>query len=314
MNPDFSVVIPVFNEDESLQELIARINESFKRFDRTFEIIFIDDGSTDNSLELLKKYARDHKNIRVVSFRRNLGKSPALTVGFEHSRGDYILTMDADLQDDPANIETLFDRMEGGDYDLVSGWRKNRKDTTFKKTSSRFFNAIIIPFLFKLRLNDMNCGLKLYRSSLVKELRIYGGMHRFIPVLAHEMGFKVSEVPIIHHPRKYGYSKYKPTKILTDLPDLATMFFLTKYTRRPLHFFFRLGILLLVIGFAILLYLVILKLLGNAIGGRPILIFGVLFVLGGAQTIFTGLLADLIVSVNEKSIGSYLIKYKSPTA
>ncbi len=311
MNPKFSVVIPVFNEDESLQELIARIAESFKKFDQTYEIVFIDDGSTDTSLELLKKYSRDNKNIHVISFRKNLGKSPALTVGFEHSKGDYILTMDADLQDDPANIDRLFARMEKDNLDLVSGWRKDRRDTLFKKVSSKFFNSFIIPLLFKVKLHDMNCGLKLYRKSFAKELRIYGGMHRFIPVLASEMGFRASEEPIIHHARKYGYSKYKPTKILTDIPDLFTMFFLTKYTRRPLHFFFQLGAALLALGFGILIYLVILKLFGEAIGGRPILIFGVLFVLGGAQTIFTGLLADLLVNVNEKTVNNYLIKYRS---
>lgn len=312
MHLDFSVIIPVFNEDESLNELIARITASFKKLERSFEIIFIDDGSTDNSLELLKKYSRDNKNIHVISFRKNLGKSPALTVGFENAKGNYILTMDADLQDDPDNIGKLFTRLEKDDLDLVTGWRNERRDTPFKKLSSKFFNSFIIPLLFGIKLNDMNCGLKLYKKALAKELRIYGGMHRFIPVLASEMGFKVSEEPIIHHARKYGYSKYKPTKILTDIPDLFTMFFLTKYTRRPLHFFFLLGGFLLFVGMVILTYLVIIKLMGEAIGGRPILIFGVLFVLGGAQTIFTGLLADLLVNINEKSLNNYLIKYKSP--
>jgi glycosyltransferase involved in cell wall biosynthesis len=311
MNPEFSIIIPLLNEAESIAELIARITDSFKRFGKSFEIIFIDDGSTDGSLELLKKYSRDHKNIHVISFRKNLGKSPALTVGFEHAKGDYILTMDADLQDDPVNIETLFQKMEEKDLDLVSGWRKDRRDTFFKRTSSRLFNAFIIPLLFGLHFHDMNCGLKLYRKVLAKELRIYGGMHRFIPVLASEMGFKVSETPIVHHSRKYGHSKYKPSKILTDIPDLFTMFFLTKYTRRPLHFFFQLGMISLLVGMAILGYLVIIKLMGEAIGGRPLLIFGVLFVLGGAQTIFTGLLADLIVNANERTLNNYRIKYRS---
>ena len=312
MSPEFSIVIPVFNEEESLQELISRIADAFKKFGHSYEIVFVDDGSTDTSLELLKKYSRDHKNIHVISFRKNLGKSPALTVGFQHAKGDYVLTMDADLQDDPENISTLYEKLESGNFDLVSGWRKNRRDSFVKKISSKLFNNIIIPILFNVRLHDMNCGLKLYRKQFSKELRIYGGMHRFIPVLAKEMGFKATEEPIIHHPRKYGVSKYKPTKILTDVPDIATMFFLTKYTRRPLHFFFQLGALLLVVGGAILFYLVFIKLfLGQSIGGRPLLIFGVLFVIGGAQTIFTGLLADLIVNVNEKNMNDYLIKYKS---
>lgn len=312
MNPEFSVVIPVCNEEESLQELVSRISESFKEFKKTYEIVFVDDGSTDTSLEILKKFSRDNKNIHVISFRKNLGKSPALTVGFELAKGEYVVTMDADLQDDPSNIPAMFEEMKKKDADLVSGWRKERKDSPLKVASSKLFNKIIIPFLFKVHFNDMNCGLKLYKKSLAKELRIYGGMHRFIPVLAFEMGFKAVETPIVHHSRKYGYSKYKPTKILTDIPDIFTMFFLTKYTRRPLHFFFQLGAVLLSIGFLILLYLVLVKVFfGEAIGGRPLLIFGVLFAIGGAQTIFTGLLADLIVNVNEKSVNNYLIKYKS---
>lgn len=312
MKTDFSVVIPVFNEEESINELISRIDEEFKSLKKSYEIVFIDDGSTDKSLELLKKHARDNKNIHVISFRKNLGKSPALTVGFEHANGEYIVTMDADLQDDPVNLPKMFDMMKEKDLDLVSGWRKDRRDSILKILSSKLFNKVIIPFLFGVHFNDMNCGLKLYKKSLAKELRIYGGMHRFIPVLASEMGYTAGELPIVHHARKYGYSKYKPTKILTDIPDIFTMFFLTKYTRRPLHFFFQLGAILLFLGFAILFYLVGIKLLFNeAIGGRPLLIFGVLFVIGGAQTIFTGLLADLIVNVNEKKVNNYIIKYKS---
>lgn len=311
MNPEFSIVIPVLNEEESLQELLSRVATTFKDFKKTYEVIFVDDGSTDKTLEILKKFSRDSKNIHVISFRKNLGKSPALNVGFEHAKGEYIITMDADLQDDPSNIPAMFEKMQEDNLDLVSGWRKQRRDSMTKVISSKLFNKVIIPFLFGVNFNDMNCGLKLYRKSLAKELKIYGGMHRFIPVLATEMGFAAGEMPIVHHARKYGYSKYKPTKILTDIPDIFTMFFLTKYTKRPLHFFFQLGALFLFLGFLMLFYLVFIKLFfGEAIGGRPLLIFGVLFVIGGAQTIFTGLLADLIVNVNQNS-SSYLIKYKS---
>lgn len=311
MNPEFSVVIPIYNEEESLQELIARITESFRKFGKKYEIIFIDDGSTDTTLDLLKKYSRDNKNVRVFSFRRNLGKSPALTLGFQMAKGKFILTMDADLQDDPENIGTLFKTMNKGGFDLVSGWRKNRRDTFLKIISSRFFNNFIIPIMFGLKLHDLNCGLKLYKKELSDDLALYGGMHRFVPVLAHEKGFKVAEVPIVHHSRKYGYSKYKPTKIFTDIPDLITMYFLTKYTRRPLHFFSKLGGILLLIGTVILVYLVIIKLMGNSIGSRPLLTFGVLFEIAGLQTIFTGLLADLIVNMNKEDKVNFPIKYSS---
>lgn len=227
-----------------------------------------------------------------------MGKSIALTTGFEKAKGEFIITMDADLQDDPANISKLIVRQKEGDYDLVTGWRKNRKDSILKVINSKFFNNLIIPLMFGRNFKDMNTGLKLFKKDLAKEIKIYGGMHRFIPILAVEMGFTVNEVPTQHNPRKYGHSKYKSTKIFTDIPDLITMFFLLKYTRKPMHFFSILGGVLLFAGGLILTYLVILKLFGEAIGGRPILIFGVLFVIAGLQTIFTGLLADLMVNLH----------------
>ncbi len=311
MKPEFSVVIPAYNEEESLKELIGSIENSFKKIRSSFEIIFIDDGSTDTTLDVLKHFAKEKSNIRIYSFRKNMGKSPALTLGFQKAQGKYVLTMDADLQDDPQNVEKMFGVMKDGGFDLVSGWRKDRRDSLFKIISSKIFNNLVIPKLFGLKLHDLNCGLKLYKKEVIENLTIYGGMHRFIPVLAHQNGFKVTETPIIHHTRKYGYSKYKPTKILTDIPDLVTMYFLTKYNNRPLHFFTKIGIIPLIIGFVILIYLVIDKLLGNSIGGRPILIFGALFVIAGIQTIFTGLIADLIVNMNQDKHSEFPIKYQS---
>lgn len=312
MNPDISIVIPILNEEESIPELIARIQEAFKKLQKKFEIIFIDDGSSDTTLELLKKYARDNKNIFIYSFRRNLGKSTALTLGFQKAKGEFIITMDADLQDDPQNIERLLIAQREGNYDLISGWRKNRKDSPLKVVNSRFFNGFIIPLMFGIKIKDMNSGLKLYKNELAKEIKIYGGMHRFIPLLAAEMGFKVKEVDIFHNPRKYGKSKYKSTKVFTDIPDLITMYFLIKYTGRPLHFFSKLGGILLLVGGSMLAYLTVLRILGDRIGNRPLLIFGVLFVIAGIQTIFTGLLADLMVNLGRKSDESDLpIKYQS---
>lgn len=301
MKPVFSVIIPILNEEESVQELVEQIDKSFTSLGKKYEMIFVDDGSTDNTLNLLKELAKKNQNIRIFSFRKNLGKSVALSLGFQKAHGEFIVTMDADLQDDPNNIERLIVTQQEGNYDLVSGWRKNRKDSLLKKTNSKFFNNMIIPFLFGTNFKDMNSGLKLYKKELAKEIKIYGGMHRFIPILANEMGFKVKEVDIIHKPRKYGFSKYKSTKVLTDIPDLITMYFLVKYTRRPLHFFSKLGGTLLFVGSIMLIYLVIIKLMGHSIGNRPLLIFGVLFVIAGIQTIFTGLLADLMVNFNRNS-------------
>lgn len=296
MKPEFSVVIPVLNEEESLNELVEQIDSAFTNLKKRYEIVFIDDGSTDKTLEILQQFAKEKSNIRLFSFRRNMGKSTALTLGFKKAEGEFIITMDADLQDDPVNFERLIRTQENG-FDVVSGWRKNRRDSLLKIINSKFFNSFVIPILFGAKFHDMNSGLKLYKADVAKEIKIYGGMHRFIPVIASQFGYRVTETPITHHSRKYGYSKFKSTKILTDIPDLITMYFLIKYIKRPLHFFSQLGGTLLILGGIILIYLIILKLFGEAIGGRPLLIFGVLFVITGFQIIFTGLLADLMVNL-----------------
>lgn len=307
---DFSVVIPLMNEEESIFELYEQIDSNFKKLGKTYEIIFIDDGSTDTSLQLLKDLAQKHNNIHIYSFRRNMGKAVALTYGFKKAEGIYVLTMDADLQDDPANVEKMLADLENKNLDMVSGWRHERRDTGFKVVTSKFFNKFT-SLLFGIKVHDLNCGLKLYRKEVVKELDLYGGMHRFIPVLAHELGFKIGETPITHHERKYGYSKYKPTKMLTDLPDMFTIFFLAKYNRRPLHFFGKIGGVLLGIGILILLYLSLVWLGGESIGRRPLLIFGALFVIAGIQIVFTGLLADMIANQNRDATSQIPLKYQT---
>lgn len=308
MEKEYSIVIPIFNEEESLRELVEKIEKSFKG-KNNFEIIFVDDGSTDNSLNVLKSLNHNKKYVRVFSFRKNLGKSAALMQGFKASTGKFVATLDGDLQDDPSNIKELKERMVKGNFDLVSGWRKNRKDKAFKKASSRLFNKIV-SVLFKLAVHDLNGGLKLYKNEVVKELRIYGGMHRFIPIIAKELGFRVGEREILHHPRKYGYSKYKSSKIITEIPDLITIYFLSNYTRRPLHFFGRMGSFIFLLGLIVLLYLTWLHFTGARIGTRPLLFLGVLLVLTGIQTIFTGLLADLLVHTRREEI-EHPIKYAS---
>ena len=306
---DFSIVISVFNEEESLRELVANIKRAFGKIKKTYEIIFVDDGSSDRTLEILKLLARENRNVKIFSFRKNLGKSPALMLGFAKSSGKFIVTMDADLQDDPANISGLHQKLVRGSFDLVTGWRKNRKDNIFKKISSSLFNSIVSA-LFEKKLHDLNSGLKIYRAELARELKIYGGMHRFIPVIAHELGYTIAEREIVHRARKYGISKYKFSKILTDIPDLITIYFIMKYNRRPLHFFGKIGSLIFLIGIALLTYLSILHFQGERIGDRPLLIFGVLLVIAGIQTIFTGLIADLIVNFHAKDNEEYPIKFE----
>ena len=313
MRIDFSAVVPVYNELESLPELVLQLESVFKKINKTFEIVFVDDGSNDGSLELMQKMAREKKNIRIFSFRKNLGKANALSLGFNKAEGEYILTLDADLQDDPTNLPSMLQKLKEDNLDMVSGWRKERRDSLLKTISSKLFNRVAVPLLFKVDLHDLNCGLKLYKRELVKEIKIYGGMHRFIPVIASELGFQVGETPIVHHARKYGKSKYKPTKILTDIPDLLTLYFLSYYTRRPLHFFGKIGILLLGAGGIILTYLFILRITGNSIGTRPLLTFGVLLFTTGVQTIFTGMLADLVVSRSESHSPMIPLRYDSDT-
>ncbi len=310
-----SLVVPVFNEEESLpffyKELIGFLTS--KKID--YEIIFIDDGSTDKSLVFLKEAALKNKKIRLFSFRKNQGKAEALTLGFQKAKGDYVATLDADLQDKPSEIEKLLKEAKEG-WEVVCGWRKNRKDSLSKILASKFFN-FSGAFFWGLRLHDYNCGLKVYTQDAAKSIRLYGGMHRFIPLLVYQAGFSVSEVPVVHQKRKYGESKYGFSKVWKDLPDMFTMLFLGKYSKRPLHFFGVIGFISLFLGGAILIYLTLGKILfGQGIGDRPILFLGILLVLTGFQVFFTGLLADLILNVSHRSENNLssitnLLKYSS---
>lgn len=310
-SPAFSIVIPVHNESESIDELVTSIETAMGPLDGGHEMLFVDDGSTDGTLEKLKRLARTHRQIRVFSFRRQLGKSPALECGFRMAAGEYVLTMDADLQDDPRDVQQMYECMTREHVDMVSGWRRERRDSILKVISSKVFNLIVVRMLFGVSFKDMNSGLKLYRADVTRDLPLYGGMHRFIPLIVREMGYRVAEVPVRHHERKYGVSKYRATKILTEVPDLLTVFFLIKYTTRPLHFFGRIGSLLFTVGFAVLMYLTVLWFRGIPIGNRPLLSFGVLLVLVGGQIVFTGLLADLIVNMNQNRKQEFPLKYAS---
>ena len=310
-SPTFSIVIPVHNESESIDELVSAIETAGDPLDGDHEIVFIDDGSTDDTLEKLKRLAHTHRQIRIFSFRRKLGKSPALECGFRMAAGDYVLTMDADLQDDPRDVLQMYEHLTREHMDMVSGWRRERRDSILKIVSSKIFNSIVVRMLFGVPFKDMNSGLKLYRADVTRELPLYGGMHRFIPLIVRELGYRIAEVPVKHYQRKYGVSKYPATKILTEIPDLLTVFFLIKYTTRPLHFFGRIGSLLFAVGFAVLMYLTVLWFRGIPIGTRPLLSFGVLLVLVGGQIVFTGLLADLIVNMNQNRKQEFPLKYAS---
>ena len=305
-----SIVVPLFNEEESLNAFYDELAKKIQKLDKDYEIIFIDDGSTDNSLSILKDLENKNKSIGVFSFRKNQGKAEALTFGFRKARGDYIVTLDADLQDRPEEIVKLIQKQKEGDWDVVCGWRKKRKDSIGKVFSSKLFNSIA-SFFWGLNLHDYNCGLKLYSKEAAKSLALYGGMHRFIPLLAHDQGFTVTEVAVEHGERKYGKSKYGFSKIWKDLPDIFTMLFLSKYSKRPFHFFGVAGAFLVLIGIAILGYLTYLRILGETIGQRPLLFFGMLLVISGFQLFFTGFLADLIINISHKQNKEFLLKYSS---
>lgn len=300
-----SIVVPVYNEAESLIILYKRLKEALVK---NHEIIFLDDGSTDSSLTILKKLEREDKSIRLFSFRRNLGKSEILTFGFQKANGDFIVTLDADLQDKPEEIHKLLCNIKN--YDLICGWRKNRNDPFQKVISSRFFNFLAKVF-WGLNLHDYNCGLKIYSRDAAKSLKLYGGMHRFIPLLVYQKGFSVTEVDVVHDKRKYGKSKYGFSKLWKDLPDIFTMIFLSKYSQRPLHFFGMIGGFLLFIGILILSYLSYIHFQGEAIGRRPLLFLGMLLVLSGFQVFLTGFLADLFINISYKNTDESVLKYSS---
>ena len=308
-----SIVIPALNEEESVDELLRAIDAAMTPLSVSYEVVFVDDGSTDGTLQTLKSLEQSDPPVRVFSFRRNLGKSMALLCGFQKARGEYILTMDADLQDDPRNFTRMFDQLTSEGADVVSGWRKERRDNALKVASSLLFNRLMIRLLFGVSFHDMNSGLKLYKAEVARDLPLYGGLHRFIPLIVTEMGYRVSECAVSHGERKYGASKYSPTKIFTEMPDLLTIFFLIKYTTRPLHFFGRIGSVLMAIGFLCLAYLTILWTQSIPIGTRPLLMLGVLLMVIGGQTVFTGLLADLIVNVSHDRRQEFPLKYASGT-
>ncbi|HHL71265.1 MAG TPA: glycosyltransferase [Bacteroidetes bacterium] len=290
--PDLSVVIPLYNEEESVAELYAQISAVVEREGLDTEIIFIDDGSTDDSFEVLCALREQDPRVRVCQFRRNYGKSAALAEGFARARGAYVVTMDADLQDDPEEIPHLIDKLEQG-FDLISGWKKKRYDPFIKRVTSKLFN-FVTRTLTGVNLHDMNCGLKIYRNEVVKNVQIYGQRHRFIPVLAVQNGFRVGELVVTHHARKYGVSKFGPSRFLNGFLDLITLIFLSRYVKRPLHFFGGVGMILLFLGFLISLDLTIERIFFQRyLTNRPLLFLGVLLIIVGTQFISIGLIGEM---------------------
>ena len=301
-----SIVIPLYNEVESLPELYQQIINVVRENKYNYEIIFVDDGSDDGSLDVIKKIRKGDKNVKFISFRRNYGKSAALAVGFEHAKGDVIITMDADLQDDPREIPNLLKKLNEG-FDLVSGWKKKRYDPISKTIPSRIFN-FVVSTLTGIKIHDFNCGLKAYRKEVTQDIKVYGELHRYLPVLAHWAGYKIGEVVVQHHPRKYGKTKFGASRFIKGFLDLLTVMFTTRYFKRPLHLFGSVGIFIFALGFGITFYLSLLKLIENiTLSNRPLFILGVMLTIVGIQFISIGLLGEMITRAYQH-LETYSIK------
>ena len=306
--PEITVLVPVVDEEGTVEELARRVAAALDGLGRSFELVFVDDGSRDATPErVLAARTRDSR-VKLVRLRRNFGKAAALTAGCDHSRGRLVITMDGDLQDDPEEIPRLLAKLESDGLDLVSGWKRDRKDPLAKTVPSRLFNWATRR-LAQVDLHDFNCGFKIYRREVLDQVPIYGELHRYIPVLASRRGFLVGELAVRHHARRSGASKYGWDRFYKGLLDLLTVLFITKYTRRPLHLFGVFGLAALAVGFLINAWLAYLwAFRDEALSQRPLLILGVLLMLAGLQVLTTGLLAEMTTHKTFRRIDSYSVR------
>jgi glycosyltransferase involved in cell wall biosynthesis len=291
-----SVVAPLYNEAATVAELYKQLQAALEG--ARWEIVYVDDGSTDDSYARLVELHRENSNVRVVRHRRNFGKAAALSAGFAVAGGDVVITIDADLQDDPAEIPHLLAKLDEG-FDLVSGWKCTRRDPFVRRLFSKIYNGTT-AVVTGVRLHDMNCGLKAYRAEVLRNVQLYGDMHRFVPVLAHHLGFRTTEIPVNHRPRTNGKSRYGLERYTRGFFDLLTVAYLGRYRYRPLHFFGSIGLVLAGLGTLTLLYLTAIKLGGAPIGERPLLMLGVVLLVVGVQFFSLGLVGELLTSQHEE--------------
>jgi len=292
---EISIVIPLLDEEGSLKELHRQLSEVLRG--KEYEILYVDDGSRDGSAAILSELAESDERVGVMTFRRNRGKSAALAAGFLYARGKVVITIDADLQDDPYEIPHLLAKLEEG-YDLVSGWKIKRRDPFSKTIPSKFFNWVTAR-LSGIKIHDFNCGLKAYRREVVEQIKVYGQMHRYLPVLAKMEGFTIGEVRVKHHPRRFGKTKYGVSRMLYGFLDLLTVLYTARYTRNPLHLFGTMGFLSLVAGTVINGYLTWGWFMGKPIGNRPLFFLGILLIILGVQLFSIGLLGEMITRQGE---------------
>ncbi|MCE5974955.1 glycosyltransferase family 2 protein [Sinirhodobacter sp. WL0062] len=301
-----SLVIPFLDERATLEALFQKIASVMQGSGRKWEAIFVDDGSRDGSDQEVVRLAEQNDNVTLIRFTRNFGKAAALSAGMARAGGDVIITMDADLQDDPEEIPRFLDKLAEG-YDVVSGWKQNRNDPLGKTLPSRVFNWMTAK-MFDIDIHDINCGFKAYTHRAAKRLNLYGELHRFTPALLHAVGYRCAEIPVRHHARAHGVSKYGSKRMIKGMLDLGTVKLLTRYQSRPLHFFAMIGLPLLLLGLAFIGYLSVLWLLGmGPIGNRPLLLIGILMVVTGTQILGVGLVAELLQAAGLKERDKYVV-------
>ncbi len=321
--PDITVLVPVLDEEACVVELTERVTKVLDDLERSFELVFVDDGSTDATVERVRELHDRDPRVKLVRFRRNFGKAAAITAGVEHSRGRIVVTIDGDLQDVPEEIPRFLEKLETGDYDLVSGWKQDRQDPASKRYPSKLYNWVTRR-MAQIDLHDFNCGFKAYRREVLEQVAIYGELHRYIPVLASRRGFRVGEIKVSHQRRQHGHSKYGWHRLYKGPLDLLTVLFITRYTRRPLHLFGVIGLIFMSVGFAVNLYLALLWFVaqsqwselqallgidgGFSLSSRPLLLLGVMLMLLGFQTLTTGLLGEMITFKNFRRSDSYSIR------
>lgn len=305
-----SVVVPIYNEKDNVAILHKKIKDVMVKNSYDYEIIFVDDGSGDGTFEVMQQLAKEDKNLKIIRFRRNFGQTAAMAAGFDYAKGDVIVSLDGDLQNDPEDIPALLKKIEEG-YDVVSGWRKNRQDEKKRVAFSKVANWLIGK-ITKVNLHDYGCSLKAYRSDVAKNLHMYGELHRFIPVLANIYGASITEIPVKHHPRQFGESKYNLSRTFRVIVDLILMYFMQKFITRPIHFFGIIGFFLFALGFGIDSYLAAEKIFfGMSIGNRPLLLMGVLLILTGINLGGIGIISEFLTRIYYESQNKKIYNIKT---
>jgi len=298
---DLSIVIPIYNEKQSINSLYKNLESVLPELDKSYEVILIDDGSIDETYNGLLKIHQKNNAYKIIKFRRNFGQTAAMKAGFDYSKGDVVITLDADLQNDPADIPEMLDKLNDG-YDIVSGWRKRRKDNTLIRNFPSAIANRIISTLTGVYLHDYGCTLKAYRKEVIKNLELYGEMHRYIPALASWMGVKIAEIPVRHHSRKFGKAKYGISKTIRVILDIMVVKFLLSYSQKPIQVFGLIGLITGAVGFIVTAYLTIMRIFFNqGLADRPLFILSIFMILLGIQLITMGLLAELIMRTYHES-------------